>query len=91
MKMTEKIDMLMIEKGINLHQLSQQTGIPYTTMKNWWNRPDTAENAKLTPMRKIANYFDVSLDYIADDSVTDRNYGKTAERARQYRRAPKRT
>ena len=75
MRMIDKIDMLMREKNINLHQLAQQTDVKYTTMRNWYDRPDTAENAKLASMRKIANYFGVSLDYIADDSVEDRYYG----------------
>lgn len=33
-----------------------------------------SENVKLSTLKKIAQYFGVSLDYIADDNIIDRNY-----------------
>ena len=80
MNMVEKLKMLMAEKGINQHQLCMQTKIPYSTISNWFNNPETAQNAKLTPVRAICNYFAVSIDFLIDDSISDRSYGRKSDR-----------
>ncbi len=67
MTLTEKLDHLMREKGINRRQLSQQSEIPYMTIVNFYKKG--TDNVKLSTLKKLANYFHVSLDYIADDSV----------------------
>ncbi len=67
MTLTEKLDRLMQEKGINRRQLSQQSEIPYMTIVNFYEKG--TDNVKLSTLKKLANYFCVSLDYIADDSV----------------------
>jgi transcriptional regulator with XRE-family HTH domain len=67
MTLTEKLDSLMKEKGINRRQLSQQSEIPYMTIVNFYEKG--TENVKLSTLKKLANYFHVSLDYIADDSI----------------------
>lgn len=67
MTLTNKLDRLMREKGINRRQLSQQSEIPYMTIVNFYKKG--TENVKLSTLKKLANYFHVSLDYIADDSV----------------------
>lgn len=74
MELTEKLDMLMAERNVNRAELSRGTGIPYSTITNFYEKG--TDNIKLSTLRKLADYFDVSLDYIADDSVTDRNYGR---------------
>ncbi|HCW80696.1 MAG TPA: hypothetical protein DG942_06275 [Ruminococcaceae bacterium] len=67
MTLTEKLDYLMQAKGINRRQLSQQSKIPYMTIVNFYKKG--TENVKLSTLKKLANYFHVTLDYIADDSV----------------------
>lgn len=76
MTLTEKLDILICEKGLNQRQLSQQTNIPYSTISNWYNDPTKAANAKLGSLQKLSFYFGVSLDFLVDDNINDRNYGK---------------
>ena len=71
MKLTDKLDLLMDEKKINKMELSKHSGIPYTTIINFYEKG--TENVKLSTLRKLANYFNVSLDYLADDEEERRN------------------
>ncbi|HHX63134.1 MAG TPA: helix-turn-helix transcriptional regulator [Epulopiscium sp.] len=70
MKLTDKIDMLMNERGLNKMDLSRGAGIPYTTISSFYDKG--TENVKLSTLKKLADFFDCSLDFIADDSVTER-------------------
>lgn len=70
MKLTEKLDRLMNEKGITKADLAREADIPYTTITSLYDKG--YDNAKLTTLRKLATYFDCSLDYIADDDVEER-------------------
>jgi SOS-response transcriptional repressor LexA len=70
MKLTEKLDLLMEEKGIKRADLSRETGIPYSTLSSLYDKG--YENVKLTTLRKLAEYFECSLDYIADDAVVEK-------------------
>ncbi len=76
MILTEKLDLLMQKKGINQRQLSQQTGIPYSTISNWYKDASNAQNAKLGALKSLRQYFSVTLDYLADDNIDDPNFGK---------------
>lgn len=76
MNMTEKLDKLMEGRGINRKQLSEQSGIPYTTIVNFYDKG--TDNVKLSTLRKLANYFSVSLDYIADDDFDDEEISRRA-------------
>ena len=69
MTMVEKLDGLMSQKGINRKQLSEQSKIPYMTIVNFYEKG--TENVKLSTLKKLAKYFNVSLDYIADDDFKD--------------------
>ena len=77
MTLPEKLDLLMKENGLNQLQLSQQVGIPYSTISNWYKDIDKAKNAKMGALKKLARYFHVSLDYLANDNVIDRQFGKS--------------
>lgn len=70
MKLTEKLDLLMREKGINRVELSKGADIPYSTISSLYDKG--YENVKLSTLKKLADYFECSLDYIADDNVTER-------------------
>ena len=75
MDFLEKLDLLMQEKGLNKNTLSQFSDIPYTTIDGWYKRGYAG--AKLSTIRKLADYFNTTLDYLMRDEITDRNYGKT--------------
>lgn len=71
MTLTDKLDLLLKERGLNRKEFSRQSGIPYMTIVNFYEKG--TENVKLSTLKKIANFFDVSLDYIADDSVSEKS------------------
>lgn len=56
------LDALMTEKGINKSTLSKESGIPYTTIDGFYKKG--CENIKLSTLQKLAEYFDVSVDYL---------------------------
>lgn len=72
MKLTDKLNDLMDEHGINRMELSKNAEIPYTTIIGLYEKG--YENAKLSTLRKLSAYFNCSLDYLADDNITDRNF-----------------
>jgi transcriptional regulator with XRE-family HTH domain len=75
MSFLNKLELLMKEKNIdNINQLSKETGIPYTTIDGFYKKG--TENIKLSTLRKLADYFNCSLDYLTDDKITERNENK---------------
>ena len=70
MTLTEKLDVLMDERGLNKSQLAAQSGVPYTTIVSLYEKG--SQNAKRSTLLSLARFFNVSLDYLADDSVTQR-------------------
>jgi len=75
MNLRLKLEMLMNEKGLTKAQLSKDTNLPYTTIDSILKR-DTFEKVKLSTLQTLKQYFNVSLDYLMDDNVQDKNYGK---------------
>lgn len=76
MTFLNKLETLMKEKNIeNINQLSRETGIPYTTIDGFYKKG--TENIKLSTLRKLADYFNCSLDYLTDDKITERSSNKT--------------
>lgn len=65
MNFTEKLDLLMDKKKINKATLARESGIPYTTIDGFYKKG--ADNVKLSTLKKLCNYFNCSLDYLADD------------------------
>lgn len=65
MSFTEKLDILMSEKGINKSILSKESGIPYTTIAGFYTKG--TDNVKLSTLRKLSSYLGCSIDYLADD------------------------
>lgn len=76
MDFLEKLDFLMERYGLNKRTLSQKSEIPYTTIDNWYKRG--YENLTLPTLRKLASYFNTTLDYWFLDEITDPNYGKSS-------------
>ena len=64
----ENIEFLMKQKGINKRTLSAQSGIPYTTIVSFWTVG--CDNAKLSTIRKLADYFGVTLDFLIRGKAT---------------------
>lgn len=72
MKLTDKLDILMDERGINNpSELSRQSGIPYMTIVNFYKLG--TDDIKLSTLMKLKKFFKVTLDYLADDDVLERN------------------
>lgn len=71
----EKLDLLITKNSINKNILAKESGIPYTTIDGFYKKG--YENAKLSTIRKLAKYFDTTLDYLMRDEITDINFGKT--------------
>lgn len=69
MGLTDKLDKLMIEKGLNKSQLAKESDIPYTTIDGLYKKG--TDNVKLSTLKKLASFFECSLDYLADDEVVD--------------------
>ncbi len=72
MTMTEKLDELMAERGINKSQLSRLSGIPYMTIVNFYEKG--TENIKRSTLVKLSRYFEVTVDYLIIDEETRRAY-----------------
>lgn len=65
MDFLEKLDFLMDQNKLNKGTLSKACGIPYTTIDGWYKKG--YEGMKLTTLRKLANFFDTSLDFWVSD------------------------
>lgn len=77
MDFLEKVSLLMQEKKLNKHTLSEACGIPYTTIDGWFKKG--YEGAKVSTLIKLADYFDVELDFLVRPSIQDRNFGRQME------------
>ena len=77
MNFLEKLDYLMNEMSINKSKLSQISGVPYTTIDGFYKKG--YENTKISTIRKIASALNVSLDYLVDDNILDRNFARIKE------------
>lgn len=75
MNFLEKLDFLMSEMSINKSKLSQISGVPYTTIDGFYKKG--YENTKISTIRKIASALNVSLDYLVDDNILERNFNES--------------
>ena len=70
MGLTDKLDLLMKERNITSKaELARESGVPYTTIDGFYKKG--SDNAKLSTLKKLCAYFGCSLDYLADDTVSD--------------------
>lgn len=70
MNFLEKLNNLMNEHNLNKSSLSKLCGIPYTTIDGWYKKG--CEDIRLSTLKKLASYFNTSLDYWAyDDDNND--------------------
>lgn len=68
----EKLDYLLYINKINKHKLSELSGIPYTTILNFYKQ--SYENIKLSTFSKLCDFFGVTMDCMARDEVTEIEY-----------------
>jgi len=59
----DRLDALLKERGLNKHTLSQQCGVPYSTINSFYTKG--YDNAKLKTLSKIATFLNVPLGYLA--------------------------
>lgn len=71
MNFLDKLNYLMSEKGLNRHSLSEQSGIPYTTIDGWYKRG--YEGAKISTIIRLADFFNVELDYFVRKNTESKN------------------
>ena len=69
MDFLEKLNYLMAKNNMNKSTLSKACDIPYTTIDGWYKRG--YEGLKLPTLKKLSNYFGISLDYWADDNLIE--------------------
>lgn len=67
MKFTDKLDVLMERRGLTRGTLSEYTGVPYNTIVGFYTKG--YKNIKLSTLKKLASFFDVSLDILGDDDA----------------------
>lgn len=67
MNFLEKLNYLLDKNDLNKNSLSKACNIPYTTIDGWYKKG--YEGLKLTTLRKLANFFETSLDFWVDDNA----------------------
>lgn len=73
MTFNEKIDKFMNENNIsNLKQFAKQANIPYTTLRDFYEKK-SADNSRLSTIRKLSMYMQCSMDYLAYDNIHNKN------------------
>ncbi len=65
MNFTDKLNLLMQKKNIRISDLSRGSGIPYTTIDGFYKKGYS--NIKLSTLKQLSEYFDVSIDYLVYD------------------------
>ena len=73
MTFNEKIDKFMKDNNIpNLKKFALLSNIPYTTLRDFYEKK-SADNSRLSTIRKLSKYMKCSMDYLAYDDIDDIN------------------
>ena len=62
----------MKENNLNKKRLSDQSGIPYSTIDGFYKQ--SYNNIKLSTFKKLCDYFGVTMDCMARDEVSEIEY-----------------
>ena len=93
MTFLDKLDWLLEEHGLNKNTFAKKAGIPYTTIDGFYKKG--YENAKVSTLKKIAQYFNVTLDFLIFDEETispENMYnGEEKSLVRSWRQADEKT
>lgn len=74
MDFLQKLDFLMDKYNLNKRTLALNSGIPYTTIDNWYKRG--YDGMKISTLRILSDYFNTVLDFWIQDDISDPNYWK---------------
>lgn len=74
MNMIEKIELLMRERDLKKSDVSRDSGIPYTTLDGLFKKG--FKGTRSPTVKKLALFFDVSMEYLVNDNEDDRDFGK---------------
>ena len=69
MNFLSKLDALMSDKKLNKRRLADESGIPYTTIINWYKRG--YDNMSLSNFKILCDFFNVTMDSLARDDVEE--------------------
>ncbi len=69
MNFTEKLDKLLEQHKISISELSRNSDIPYTTIDGFYKKGYA--NMKLSTLKKLSEYFDISIDYLVNDDYDE--------------------
>lgn len=72
MTFLDKLDYLMKKNNLNKKRLSDQSGIPYSTIDGFYKQ--SYNNIKLSTFKKLCDYFGVTMDCMARDEVSEIEY-----------------
>ena len=65
--MSKKFDELLINQQLSAYRVSKETGIPQSTLSEWKSGRSTPKTDKL---KKLADYFGVSIEYFLDEDAS---------------------
>ena len=72
MTLLEKIDYLIKKNGLNRRQLSIRSGIPASTVDNWYKRG--CDSMNLSTFKKLCIFFNVDMTSMAYDELEIKPY-----------------
>lgn len=79
MTFNDKVDLFMKKNNYsNLKQLSKACDIPYTTLRDFYEKK-SADNSRLSTIRKLSKFMGCTMDYLAYDEITSPNDIKIEE------------
>lgn len=74
MNFLQKLDFMMEKYSLNKRTLSQNSGIPYTTIDGWYKKG--YEGMKVSTLRILSDYFNTVVNFWVTDEITDPNAWK---------------
>jgi transcriptional regulator with XRE-family HTH domain len=75
-KFSQRLKELRKERGLTQEELSKYSGVSFPTISRYEN--GQRDEPKLTILKTLANYFGVTIDYMAGDTdVKDLNFTST--------------
>lgn len=77
--MYSKFEKLLSERKITSYRVSKETGISNTTFSDWKRKKS---KPKLDKLLAIAKYFDVPVEYFAEDELTEQGEGRMTSSAK---------
>lgn len=77
MAFTDNLQSLMSAKGISRRKLAKECGISPSAVNSWFNR--SAENISLQTLKKLSEYFGISIEELVHGTKTRRELVFTSD------------